>query len=125
LIPGELISSPTEGGMCGMPGSTAVYISRGSASFGFRIPNEISDFKAENIKLGLWSDSGVIGPMKAELYDWTENEWIELTGLNQGVNLIPQASPFIHSDGQIQVRLGSENSQSCVYVALGLEGSLP
>ncbi|MCZ7553926.1 MAG: hypothetical protein M5U05_15300 [Anaerolineales bacterium] len=79
----------------------------------------------ERLKLGLWSDSGLSETITADLYDWVKQDWIELTGTSQGVNLIPDPAPFIGSDGRIQVRIQGGNLNSCIYLAFGLEGSLP
>ncbi|MCC7130607.1 MAG: hypothetical protein B6D39_11025 [Anaerolineae bacterium UTCFX2] len=125
LIPGRLVSAPLSGGSCGPYGTTTVYISQGEAIFEFEIPNKMTKMDDERLKLGLWSDSGLSETITADLYDWVKQDWIELTGTSQGVNLIPDPAPFIGSDGRIQVRIQGGNLNSCIYLAFGLEGSLP
>lgn len=125
LIPGKMISAPLEGGSCGISGRTAVYISRGEAVLEYNIPDEVSIASIESLKLGLWSDSGVTGPMNADLYDWAKQSWVGLTGLSTGVNILSDPAPFINSDGVVQVRIGNNSMVSCVYVLVGLEAKQP
>ena len=42
-IPGELVQTPTDGGTCGEPGTTSVYLNRGSGIFEFSIPASVSN----------------------------------------------------------------------------------
>jgi hypothetical protein len=125
LIPGRLTATPRDGGSCGAAGATAVYISNGEATFEFNIPTEANTLQVQNLKLGLWTDSGFFATPTVELFNWKSNEWTKLAGVSQGVNLIPKAGPLVRSDGLVQVRLSSDSAQSCYYLALGLEGLLP
>ncbi len=121
LVPGKLTTTPRDGGSCGSAGATAVYISRGEAIFEFTIPPEASRLQAKNLKLALWTDSGVFSTPIVELMNWQSAEWIKLGGVSQGVNLIPGATQLVRSDGTIQVRLSSDGAQSCYYLAMGME----
>jgi hypothetical protein len=121
LVPGKLTTTPRDGGSCGSAGATAVYISRGEAIFEFTIPPEASQLQAKNLKLAIWTDSGVFTTPIVELLNWQSDEWIKLAGVSQGVNLIPGAGQLVRSDGTIQVRLSSDGAQSCYYLAMGLE----
>jgi hypothetical protein len=123
LIPGSLIENPREGGSCGLPGTTAVYISGGKATFEFRLPQETNHLKPENLKLGIWSDSGLFSSPNIALYNWKTLSWTTLDGIDQGVNLVPKAADFVNDEGRVQIQLSAEGAQSCYYIALGLEGS--
>lgn len=123
MVPGIISAFPSEGGSCGMPGALAIYITRGEAVFDFTMPAEAAGLELENLKLALYSDGGVFDSPIVELFNWQTEKWITLSGVNQGVNLVPQADIFASSDGMIRVRLSVEGGQYCYYVALGLEGS--
>jgi hypothetical protein len=45
-----------------------------------------------------------------------------LEGINQGVNLIPDAAKFIDPSGAVQIKLSAENASNCFYLNLGLDG---
>lgn len=125
LIPGRLTVAPRDGGTCGAAGSTSVYISRGDATFEFNLPTEANAIQIQNLKLAVWTDSGFFNAPTVKLFNWESNEWTQLAGISQGVNLIPGAGSLVRSDGLVQVLLSSEGAQSCYYLALGLEGVLP
>lgn len=123
-IPGSLTKAPREGGHCGEPGATAIYLNRGDAIFEFTLPSDAQDLQAENLKLALWSDASPFAAPEVTLRDWNAETWVSLKGLSQGVNLVPGASDLINSQGSIQVRLSSTDNApgNCFYVALGLVG---
>jgi hypothetical protein len=125
LVPGRLTASPRDGGTCGAAGATAVYISHGEAIFEFNLPAEANALQVQNLKLGIWTDSGFFNIPVVEVYNWKSNDWTKLAGVSQGTNLIPGAGSLVRSDGLVQVRLSSDGAQSCYYLALGLEGLLP
>ena len=81
--------------------------------------------QVDNLKLAVWTDSGFFTTPTVELFNWKSNDWTKLSGVSQGVNLIPGAESLVRSDGLVQVRLSSDGAQSCYYLALGLEGVLP
>ncbi len=122
LIPGQMIESPREGGPCGATGATAVYINHGDAFFEFRLPDTLQNAQVDNLKLGLWTDSGMFTQPTLALYDWTNQQWLLLDGVNQGVNLVPTAQELLGPGGLVRVRLSADNAQSCYYLGLGLEG---
>ena len=125
LIPGKLTETPRDGGTCGAAGATAVYISHGDAIFEFNLPAEANPLQVENLKLAIWTDSGFFTTPVVELFNWNSKEWTQLSGVSQGVNLIPNAKSLVRTDGLVKVRLASDGAQSCYYLALGLEGVLP
>lgn len=122
LIPGQMVETPREGGPCGMNGSTAVYINHGDAFFEFHLPPSLKEVQIDNLKLGIWTDSGLFTQPTLALYDWVNQQWLLLEGVNQGVNLIPTAQELLGPDGLVRVRLSADNAQSCYYLGLGLEG---
>ncbi len=132
LIPGALVSYPRDGGSCGMPGSTGVYVNRGEAIFEFRLPAQTAGVILSNLQLAIFSDSAIFSLPQVDLYNWQSDKWTPLNGLNQGVNLIPLpkpsqsiSPPFVRHDGLIQICLTIENGQNCYFLALGLEGEKP
>lgn len=122
LLAASLIETPTEGGTCGMPGTSAVYIQRGQAVFEFTVPPEIAPTQVENLKLNLWSDAGFFNPPELAIYDWNSSAWLTLDGVKQGINLIPSSPNLIGAGGAVRIRLSGENLQYCFYLDLGLEG---
>ena len=125
LVPGKMTVTPRDGGTCGATGATAVYISHGEAIFEFYLPPEANALQVQNLKLAIWTDSGFFTTPGLEVFNWKSNEYVKLGGVSQGVNLIPGAGSLVRSDGLVQVRLSSDGAQSCYYLALGLEGTLP
>jgi hypothetical protein len=122
MIPGRLVETPREGGQCGMPGVTAVYIIRGEALFDFNLPAEMQDVNIENLKLTVYNDSGVFISPEISLLNPQTGDWIELDGVNQGVNLVPNASTFVDPAGTVKIKLAAENLSNCFYLNLGLDG---
>ena len=57
-----MVETPREGGTCGMPGATAVYIGRGDAIFEFTVPTGLDPGAVQNLKLNLTTDAGVFNP---------------------------------------------------------------
>jgi hypothetical protein len=123
LVPGALVETPREGGSCGMPGSTAVYISRGEAIFEYTLPATLRSATIRNLKLNIWSDAGFFTTPEAAVYDWQAAEWLPLEGISQGVNLIPASPALVSDTGAIRIRLAGENLQYCYYLDLGVEAT--
>jgi len=105
FIPGMLAKNPQEGGACGEPGSTAVYLFRGEAVLEFTLPADLADAQVDHLKLSLASDTGTFNASEVALYNWQLDQWVVLDGYQQGVNLIPSAADLIREDGLVQVRL--------------------
>ena len=126
-IPGELVQTPTDGGTCGEPGTTSVYLNRGSAIFEFSIPPQFQTLQPEKIRLSLWNDSGALQlSPEIAILDWASESWTTLSGIQAGINLIPNAAQFINQDGAFRLRLSApETGQSCYFLAAGLEGNNP
>ena len=125
LIPGRIVTYPVDGGTCGDPNSTAIYLNRGETVFEFSLPNQFQNITIQNLKLSIWSDSNWIGAPAVAFFNWQTGAWVELNGVNQGVNLVPDAASMVNSSGSIQVRLwGKENAVACYFLGLGLEGQL-
>lgn len=123
LIPGELIEIPREGGSCGMPGTSAVYLVRGEAVFEFTLPPEAQNIQVQTLKINLNTDAGFFTPPGLEIYNWTDSSWLQVRGVGQGLNLASVAPGLISDDGRIRLRLSGENLQYCYFLDLGLEGS--
>jgi hypothetical protein len=123
LIPGELIEFSREGGTCGMPGTTAVYLVRGEAIFEFTLPPEVRHIQPQTLKINLNTDAGFFTPPGLEIYHWTDSSWMEVRGVSQGLNLAAVAPGLISDDGRIRLRLSGENLQYCYFLDLGLDGS--
>lgn len=125
LIPGRLVAAPRDGGTCGMGGSTAVYIVNGEALFEFSLPGSLPKESVDNLKLTISTDGAWFDGPDTAIYNWEIQDWVTLEGINQGANLIPNASGLIGPGGQVRVRLTDQNGQSCYYLGLGLEAHAP
>lgn len=123
MVPGRLVETPSEGGQCGMPGATAVYIVHGNAVFEYNLPVEIQDIQIDNLKLTVYSDAGFFTTPEISILNPQTGDWIQLEGVNQGVNLVPDAARMVDASGSIKIMLSAENASSCYYLSLGLEGS--
>jgi hypothetical protein len=122
LVPGKVIETPQEGGTCGMPGTMAVYIVRGDAVFEYTLPAGIDPQQIQNFKLNLNSDAGFFTAPDVAIYDWSGEQWLDLEGVTQGLNLVPASSNLVRDNGTVQVRLSGENLQYCYYLDFGVEG---
>jgi len=125
LIPGRVDTMPMEGGSCGPPSSVSIYMVRGEAIFKFTLPAETREVTIQNLILSLDTDSGWINIPAVSVFDWQTEEWISLNGINQGENLITNTSGLVSSEGQVKVSISADNSQTCYYVGLGIEGDRP
>lgn len=122
LIPGTVTQMPAEGGMCGMPGTTAVYIGRGKATFEFQLPPELA-LAAEALTVEIGSDGGWAGAPDLAVYDWDAGAWTTVDEPVLGRNVFEQAAAFVSADGVVRVQLSSTGVRSgCYYVDLGVEG---
>jgi hypothetical protein len=123
FIPGRIVEMPPDGGPCGPPGTSALYIGRGDAVFEFQLP-EVRDVQVTQLAVSIRSEGGWQQPPKAALYDWVSETWAELEEPVWGSNLISDAQSLVNENGSVQVRLSVENSNhsACFYLGLGFEG---
>jgi hypothetical protein len=123
LIPGTVTQMPAEGGMCGMPGSTAVYIGRGEAAFEFQLPTELA-LTPETLIVELGSDGGWSGPPDMAIYDWASEAWSAVDEPVLGRNLFPQPDGLVSGDGIVRIQLSSTGVRSgCYTLDVGVEGT--
>jgi len=123
LISGTLLEVPQEGGFCGPPGTTAIYIGRGQAVFEFRAPLA-GELAIEQLNLTLRSDGGWWQSPTMAVYDWTADDWADMGQMALGTVALADAGHLVSDDGRIRIRMASEGGGgNCVYVDLGLEGT--
>lgn len=126
FVSGKLSQLPREGGQCGEPGITAVFIGSGEAEFEFQLPETVQALQVDELKLALRSDGGWWQPPQTFVYDWELESWTELQGLNQGVNIIENPASMISELGLFRLRLSNAGSfKGCYFVDLGLQASQP
>lgn len=128
MIPGMLTQMPREGGTCGDPSSTAVYLYRGEAVFEFLLPVEVLEFTIKHLILTLDTDSGMNFDPLVSFYNWKTSNWVKLRGIQQGENLIPEAASFVNSDGLVRIQYALSDEQfassgGCFFLSLGLEAT--
>jgi hypothetical protein len=123
LIPGEVVELPIDGSPCGEQGSTSIYLVHGSGIIDFTLPTELQSIHLGYLRLSIWSDSGWINPPDVALFNWVSDNWTTLSGITQGINLVPEATSLVNQAGTIKVRISpQENTQACYYLAMGLQG---
>jgi hypothetical protein len=123
LIGGAVVEMPMEGGTCGTPGTTAIYMGRGQAVFEFRLPEEMSNLQADELTLLLASDGGWALPSGTAIYDWDARAWKEFDNIALGANVISGARNLVSADGLVRVRLSSDGGSSgCYALDLGVKG---
>jgi hypothetical protein len=131
LLGGTLLEMPVEGGQCGQPGTTAVWIGRGQAVFQFQLPDDLPAFRVQELELFLGTDSGIMVPPAVSIYNWEQGTWTELSNHTMGINRIPAAEALVSpaglpsgvAAGTVRVQLSLEGMQGgCYYVELGFKG---
>lgn len=127
VIPGVVTELPRDGGICGMPGATAVYTYRGEAIFEFYSPARIGEWQIDSLLVNLDTDSGMFFTPGVALYDWQSGQWVKLAEVLQGTNWVSDPARFISPEGVIRVQLSAPEELAatggCYYVSLGLEGT--
>jgi len=122
LISGVVTQMPAEGGPCGQPGMTAVYVGRGEAAFEFQLPPEVNA-RPRKLIVEIGSDGGWGGPPEMAVYDWEAGEWAAVDEPVLGRNVLEDVEGLVSADGVVRVQLSSTGMRSgCFYVDLGLEG---
>jgi hypothetical protein len=123
LISGTLLEVPQEGGFCGSPGTTAIYIGRGQGVFEFRAPL-VGELDVRQLNLTLRSDGGWWQSPGVAIYDWTADDWADMGPVNLGTVALADAGHLVSDDGRVRIRLTSEGGGgNCIYLDLGMEGT--
>lgn len=126
LINGTMTKYPEEGGTCGMPQSTSVYLYRGAAEFEFQLPLDMQAYDVDVLELSIGSDMGEWWtPFPTDLYDWNSDTWVQIKEPKTGINKIRNGDRFVSPEGVVRIRLSSEQASQggCTYLGLGLEAS--
>jgi len=123
LISGVVTQMPAEGGPCGPPGTTAVYVGRGEAVFEFQLPPEVI-VEPRKLTIEIGSDGGWNAPPEMAVHDWDAGEWVAVEDPVLGRNVFEMVEGLVSADGIVRVQLSSTGLRSgCFYVDLGLEGT--
>jgi hypothetical protein len=123
LISGVVTQMPAEGGPCGPPGTTAVYVGRGEAVFEFQLPPEVI-VEPRKLTIEIGSDGGWNAPPEMAVHDWDGGEWVAVDDPVVGRNVLEKVKGLVSADGIVRVQLSSTGLRSgCFYVDLGLEGT--
>jgi hypothetical protein len=123
LAAGRILSMPVEGGLCGPPGTAAVYIGRGEATFEFELPEAARDVQIERLTLALRTDGGWSQAPKVAMYAWAKEAWSDLDKAVVGDNILTDAAGLVSKEGLVRVRLSFASSGGgCYQVGVGFEG---
>jgi hypothetical protein len=123
FISGVLVEMPVEGGLCGPPGTTAVYVGRGQAILEFQVP-PLDRVDVERLDLSLGNDGGWWQSPDLAVYDWSSLAWREVEATLPGINPVAPAGDLLSADGRVRVRLAfAQGGGGCYSVELGLAGS--
>jgi hypothetical protein len=123
LISGTLLEAPRDGGFCGPPGTTAIYIGHGQAVFEYRVPLP-GDLAIEQLNLTLRSDGGWWQSPTMAVYDWAAGDWADMGEVSLGTVALADAARLVSDDGRVHIRMASEaGGGNCTYIDLGIEGT--
>ena len=83
--------------------------------------------KVEELELALNSDTGWLQPIGVAVYDWSEDQWLELQNQSMGTNIISSAGKLVSpgaDGGLVRVQLSSDSGGGgCYYVEMGFSGT--
>lgn len=123
LIAGTVIQMPAEGGPCGQPGTTAIYVGRGDAAFEFGLPTELEVVPTKLI-VEVGSEGGWAAAPQVAVYDWEAGDWVAVEEPVLGRNVLERITGLVSADGLVRVQLSSTGTRSgCYYVDVGVEGA--
>ncbi len=79
----------------------------------------------KNLNVHIGTDTGLSRAPATAIYNWDSEVWEALDDPVPGSNIVPVEAGLIDPNGNIRLRLSSENfiGGGCFYIALGLEGS--
>jgi hypothetical protein len=125
LVPGTIVEMPFEGGTCGPPGTTAIYLGRGESVVDFYLPDTLQGINLESLVLHIGTEGGWSRTPLTSLFDWKADEWRELEQPDTGPNRIQDVEGLLNEANSVKVRISSPDgfTGACYYLGLGLEGS--
>jgi hypothetical protein len=125
FVTSRVLSMPVEGGACGPPGTPAVYIGRGEATFEFELPASARHVQIERLTVALRTEGGWQQPPRVALYAWTGQTWNDLDKAVIGDNVLTDVQGLVSDGGLVRVRLSLDSSSGggCYHVGVGFEGT--
>ena len=125
LLSGTIVEMPVEGGTCGPPGTTAIYLYRGGSVMDFYLPDNMGELTLDHLVLQIGTEAGWSRAPITEVFDWEQEDWRELPEPNTGPNLIQDVEGLVGGGNTVRVRISSPEgfTGACYYLGLGLEGS--
>lgn len=127
-IPGKLTSTSNNSGYCGGT-ETYIYFDNNEATFNFNVPINLIHADIDSFTLDVWDDmhwdSNSSG-LSLAFYNWEDHNWIEYDEIINGLNTIKNPENLVSTDGLVQIKATrtDNNTGGCIYLALGLDGSL-
>ncbi|MCB2180112.1 hypothetical protein KQH54_03220 [bacterium] len=131
LLDGEISQQPLNGGYCGGSSKTYIYLDYGSAEFDFHVPSALQTTQIDNLLLEFQEEisqwSSVDPGIAVSIYDWENSRWSVISDIENGINSIANNGKYINPEGLVRVQVDkeSQNTGGCIFVSLGLEGSMP
>ncbi|HSJ52902.1 MAG TPA: hypothetical protein VLC52_04075 [Anaerolineae bacterium] len=124
MMVGTLLEMPQDGGMCGSPGTTGVYIGRGQAVIEFRLPLH-GEIEVSQLNLSLRSDGGWWQSPEMAIYDWQASEWSPLGDVTLGTIALAGGDHLVSDDGRIRIQMAYERGGGggCTFLDLGIDGT--
>ena len=128
-IPGKLISSNNNSGYCGGK-DINIFLDNNEATVNFNIPTNFIPTNTDSLSLYIWDEMNwnvnAVIDLDVSIYNWENGTWQQYSEVINGVNVIKKTDGLISNDGFIQIKISKENNNSsgCVYLGMGLDGSL-
>jgi hypothetical protein len=127
-IPGKLADTSKNAGYCGGT-DTYVYLENGEATLDFTIPEYLMSTQIDNLTLNIWDDmnwNAQSDNITLSIYNWELDTWTEIDEVSNGKTIISDPAGLVNENGAVQVKVTRDNFNSggCVYLDLGLDGSL-
>jgi hypothetical protein len=125
VLTGRGLEFEREAGECGPSGQ--VYLSHGQATLEYALPTSVRGLQTSRLTLQVTTDGAWNEVPQVALYDWRENEWVEVDSIElDAVQVISDPARFVDRvDGGIRIQVSREGGNGgCYQVNIGLEGEL-
>jgi hypothetical protein len=124
MIPSAIAEMPFEGGSCGYPGTTAIYLGRGEGVVEFYLPNPLHGITVDKLIVELGTEAGWEKAPNTAIYDWERAVYEEMENPKTGSNVLDNVQGLVSEQQMVRLRISSPEgfTGACYYLGLGLEG---
>ncbi|MBC7249226.1 MAG: hypothetical protein H5T62_03000, partial [Anaerolineae bacterium] len=129
IPPGFIFWEVVESGGAYNPTPSSFYLSSGAVTFRFRLDEEFSNLRVQELTLYLGAESLQYGgsPRLPAVYlrDWEAEKWVWQTDLAWGANPISNPASYISPEGAIEVRVSGQDYYELLMLDLSVQGRWP